>query len=408
MVAVITVVVVEVGLFLIVNLQRRNFPWLITNRDEAPPFDCPALQKFIDYSFDAHLGWVRRPNSSGTENGPKGPITFHIDSVGSRANPLGKSPLFIAAFGDSYVFCRQVEDDDTWESQLSEQEDFGVLNFGVGNYGVDQALLRYEGMILPDTIRIVVMGFVPETICRIQSYWKHYLEFGNTFAFKPRFILDPDGRLTLLDNLVRSPEDFAIFRDKLPEIREADGFYEKKFRSRQFRFPYTFSLMRNPLTQSMLISAVAVRGISRVLGISSSRMENLPFTLVMKNNLLDAYQLYSDIKSTKLLSAILLRFREEAQRRGHLPLVVVIPQLLDLKLNDNKPAPYEAYYRELGRQLPVLDLTKKFMNSGFERLYINDQYGGHLSVEGNHLVAKEISAWLKSNHESVKSNRCQV
>ena len=27
------------------------------------------------------------------------------------------------------------------------------------------------------------LGFVPETISRIQSYWKHYLEFGNTFAF---------------------------------------------------------------------------------------------------------------------------------------------------------------------------------------------------------------------------------
>jgi len=406
--AVITVVMVEVGLVLIVNLQRRNFPWLITNRDDSPTFDSPALQKFIDYSFDAHLGWVRRPNSSGTEEGPKGPIIFHIDSEGSRANTLKKSPPFIAAFGDSYVFCRQVEDDDTWESQLSKQEDFGVLNFGVGNYGVDQALLRYEGMTLPDTVRIVVMGFVPETICRIQSYWKHYLEFGNTFAFKPRFILDPEGRLTLLDNLVRSREDFDIFHEKLPEIREADGFYEKKFRSRQFRFPYTLSLMRNPLTQSRLISAVAARGISRVLGISSSKLENLPFTLVMKNNLQDAYQLYSDIKSTTLLSAILLRFREEARRRGHLPLLVVIPQLLDLRLNKNQPAPYGGYFRELGKQLPVLDLTERFMNAEFERLYINDQYGGHLSVDGNRLVAEEISAWLESIHESVKSYMRQV
>lgn len=395
----IILVIVEVGLFLIVNLQRRTFPWLITKKDESPTFDSRSLQKFIDYSFDPHLGWVRRPNSSGTENGPKGPITFHIDSVGSRSNTLEKSPLVVAAFGDSYAFCRQVEDDETWEAQLSQQEGFGVLNFGVGNYGVDQALLRYECMTLPDTIRVVVMGFVPETICRIQSYWKHYLEFGNTFAFKPRFILNPQGRLTLLENLVRGAEDFAGLQKRLPEIREADGFYEKKFRSRQFRFPYTFSLMRNPLKQSMLISAVAVRGVLRALGISNHRLENLPFTLVMKNNLRDAYQLYGDIKSTKLLSAILLRFREEAQRRGHIPLVVVMPQLLDLKLN--KTAPYQGYFRELTRQLPVLDLTEKFINTGFEKLYINDQYGGHLSVDGNRLVAEEISTWLKFKRESV-------
>jgi hypothetical protein len=291
-----------------------------------------------------------------------------------------------------------VEDNETWEAQLSQQEGFGVLNFGVGNYGIDQAVLRYECMTLPDTVRVVVMGFVPETICRIQSYWKHYLEFGNTFAFKPRFILDPEGRLTLLENLVRGAEDFAGFEKKLPEIREADGFYEKKFRSRQFRFPYTFSLMRNPLNQSRLISAVAVRGVLRALGISSHRLENLPFTLVMKNNLHDAYQLYNDIKSTKLLSAILLRFREEAQRRGHIPLVVVMPQLLDLKLNET--APYHGYFMELARQLPVLDLTEKFINAGFEKLYINDQYGGHLSVDGNRLVAEEISTWLKFKRES--------
>lgn len=398
---VIILVIAEVGLFLIVSLQRRSFPWLITKKDESPIFDSLALQKFMDYSFDPHLGWVRRPDSSGIENGQKGPITFHIDSMGSRANSFEKTPPVIAAFGDSYVFCRQVEDDETWEAHLSQQAGFGVLNYGVGNYGVDQALLRYEGMTLPNTVRVVVMGFVPETICRIQSYWKHYLEFGNTFAFKPRFILDPEDRLTLLENLVRSAEDFAGIQEILPEIREADGFYEKKFRSHQFRFPYTFSLMRNPLKQSMLIFAVAVRGIWRALGISSNRIENLPFTLVMKNNLRDAYQLYGDSKSTKLLSAILLRFKDEAQHRGHIPLVVVMPQLLDLKLNKNKTAPYQRYFSEMARQLPVIDLTEKFNNTGFEKLYINDQYGGHLSDEGNRLVAEQISAWLKLKRESV-------
>ena len=397
----IIIVIVEASLFLIVNLQKRSFPWLITKSDELPTLDSQALQKFIDYSFDPHLGWVRRPNSIGIENGQKGPITFHIDSVGSRANTFEKSPPVIAAFGDSYAFCRQVEDDETWEAQLSQKESVGVLNFGVGNYGVDQALLRYEGMVLPNTIQVVVMGFVPETICRIQSYWKHYLEFGNTFAFKPRFILDLDGRLTLLENLVRSAEDFANFQEKLPEIRGADSFYEKKFRSQQFRFPYTLSFMRNPLKQGMLITAVTVRRVWRALGITNHRIENFPFTLVMKNNLRDAYQLYRDVKSTKLLSAILLRFKEEAEHRGHIPLVVVMPQLLDLKLNIDSTAPYQGYFSELAQHLPVLDLTEKFINVGFEKLYINDQYGGHLSVDGNRLVAEEISIWLKLKCESV-------
>jgi len=389
-------VIVEISLFLVVNWQRRSFPWLITKKDESPTFDPIALKKFIDSSFDPHLGWVRRPDSSGIENGQKGPISFHIDSLGSRVNSFQKLNPVIAVFGDSYAFCRQVEDDETWEAQLAQHEGFGVLNFGVGNYGVDQALLRYEGMILPDTVRVVVMGFVPETICRIQSYWKHYLEFGNTFAFKPRFILDPEGKLVLLENLVRSEEEFATYQETLPRIREADGFYEKKFRSQQFRFPYTFSLMRNPLKQSLLICAVAIRGVLRALGLSRHRAENVPFTLVMKNNLCDAYKLYGDKKSTKLLSEILLRFKEEAERRGHLPLVVVIPQLLDLKLNNNKSVPYQGYFCELAKHVPVLDFTDKFINKEYEKLYINDQYGGHLSADGNCLVAQGISDWLNS------------
>lgn len=396
---IVILVVIEAGLIAIVSLQRRNFPWLITKQDEFPTLDQQALEKFLDYSFDPHLGWVRKPDSSGVENGQKGPVTFHIDSLGSRANPFNKTPPTMAVFGDSYAFCRQVEDGETWEARLAQQQESGVLNFGVGNYGADQALLRYEGLKLPETVQIVVMAFVPETICRIQSYWKHYLEFGNTFAFKPRFALSAEGKLVLLENKIRNAEDFAALREKLPEIRKHDGFYEKKFRSHQFRFPYLLSLLRNPLRQIILICAIAVRSVLRALGVSNRRVENLPFALIMKRNLLDAYRLYGDSESTTLLSAILLRFRQEALHREHNPLVVVIPQLLDLKLNRNKTTPYRHYFAELAQQMPVLDLTNKFADAGFEKLYIDDQYGGHLSAEGNLLVAEAISAWLASRQK---------
>lgn len=393
---IIIFIFLEIALYFLVNIQRRSFPWLITKKDEFPDFDVQALNKFLDYSFDSQLGWVRRPNSSGIENGQKGKITFHIDSFGSRTNSFEKSAPFVAAFGDSYAFCRQVEDDETWESQLSKKNNIGVMNFGVGNYGVDQALLRYQNLNLPDTVKVVVMAFVPETICRIQSYWKHYLEFGNTFAFKPRFILDPDGNLTLLNNLIRSKEDYLLYQEKLPEIQKQDEFYKKKFLSQQFRFPYFFSLMRHPIRQSILISAVALRGAFRALGISIAKIESLPFKVVMKNNLLDADKFYKKDKSRKLLSAILLSFRDEALRRGHMPLIVVIPQLLDIIIGKKNYLSYQDYFDQLAKTLPIINLTDKFIKTDYEKLYINDQYGGHLSVKGNSLVAEEISNWLKS------------
>ena len=39
-------------------------------------------------------------------------------------------------------------------------------------------------------LKIVVFAFVPETISRINSYWKHYSEFGNKFGFKPFYKLE--------------------------------------------------------------------------------------------------------------------------------------------------------------------------------------------------------------------------
>lgn len=392
--AVLMLAVVEIGLVLAVRLARGSFPWLITEKDEVPRLDVNALRKFIEYSFDPHLGWVRKPNSSGTEHGQKGEITFQIDSTGSRSGGPEHLVPVVAAFGDSYVFCRQVEDHETWEAQLAVRKGLGVLNYGVGNYGVDQALLRYEGMVLPSTVRIVVLGFVPESICRIQSCWKHYLEFGNTFAFKPRFVLGPEGHLVLVESPMKHERDFASFQAMLPEIQKVDGFYAKKFRSLQFRFPYLLSLMRNPMRQLRLINAIALRELLRSLGMATPWSENLPFTLVMRDNIQLAHELYGDQESIDLLNAILLRFKKVAQDRGHSPLVLVMPQLIDLKLAEQKHAPYQGFFKHMNSLLPVLDLTDRFARAEIKDLYINDQYGGHLSPAGNSLVAEEVSAWM--------------
>jgi hypothetical protein len=394
-VTIISLWIIELGLLFVVRLSRRSFPWLITEQDELPTLDENALQKFINYSFDPYLGWVRKPNSSGVEHGQKGEIRFQIDENGCRSNSFNKLTPLIAAFGDSYVFCRQVEDNETWEAQLSKEKGFGVMNYGVGNYGADQALLRYEKVSLPETVRIVILGFVPESICRIQSYWKHYLEFGNTFAFKPRFVFGSEGKLSLIENPIKNINDYASLEDILPRVQKLDKFYNTKFRSLQFRIPYALSFMRNPIRQIKLITAIGFRGILRYLGLNSTWSENLPFTLVMKDNIKEAHNFYSDKDSTDLLKAIILRFKKATSSRGHIPLVLLMPQLLDLKFAKDKSSPYQEFFRQMSLLLPVIDLTNSFANEEIDKLYINDQYGGHLSPAGNLLVAMEITEWLK-------------
>ncbi len=396
------VVLLEVLLIVMVKQLQKNFQWLITERDERPELDKDGLKKFFSGSYDPHLGWVRKPNTTGKERGQKGEITFHIDSYGSRKNSHSFKKKSIAAFGDSYIFARQVEDDETWAAQLSAMTETGVLNFGVGNYGADQGLLRYLKTNLPVEAEVAILGFVPETICRVHSCWKHYLEFGNTFAFKPRFRLNEDGSLNLLENPMQTPEHFERLDQVLPDVQRNDEFYQRKFRSIQFRFPYLFSFLRNPVRNIKIMSALIYRGFRRLTGSGSDKIENLPFRLIMKYNIQGSHEMYGESQSKKLLKNILLEFRKEAARKGHKPLILVMPQLLDLDLTTGKEAPYQEFYRELRKEIDVIDMTSIFKQKAYRKLYIDDQYGGHLSKEGNRLVAEEVKKWFEKvrRHEA--------
>ena len=389
---IITLLALEIFLIFIIRRSRSSFHWLITEKDEVPEINLIALEKFINTSFDPRLGWVRKPNSSGKENGKYGSITFNIDSTGSRINKFNIGKPKIAAFGDSYTFCRQVEDDQTWEAYLAYETSGAVLNYGVGNYGVDQALLRYEDMLLPESINFVLMGFVPESICRVQSHWKHYLEFGNTFAFKPMFEFNDDKELKLLDNPIQSAKDFQNLESILPKIREVDIFYKNKFKFLQFRYPYLYTFLRSPRRHLKLLSAIALRAFCRFLGKTSSNIENLPFSLVMKENINHAHKLYNDKNSTDLLRQILRRFNSIAKERGHIPILLVMPQLLDLEALKGNTPKYKTFYQNLCNELVVIDMTELFANEDLSSLYINDQYGGHLSSKGNSIVARELKS----------------
>jgi hypothetical protein len=392
-------VALEVALVLTVRALRSGFQWLITEADELPSFDREALHKFITTSFDPVLGWVRRPGTTGREKGKKGDLTFHIDAAGARASASSASSASVAAFGDSYVFCRQVADDETWEEALARAAGIGVMNFGVGNYGADQGLLRYETTELPSTVEVAILGFVPETICRVQSYWKHYLEFGNTFAFKPRFRMVKTGGLELCETVMKSESDFSMLGEKLPRIQALDGFYQRKFRAVQFRLPYLWSFLKHPARHGRLIGALLLRGVARTAGIRSRRLENRPFALIMRQNIADAHRLYNDTEATELLRAVLRRFNERALARGHKPLVLVIPQLIDLQSDGDGSKPYEPFFQELACAIPVLDVTRALREHDLSELYVEDQYGGHLSARGNEIVAERVAVWLAQNAE---------
>ena len=150
-----------------------------------------------------------KTNTSGYGKGKNDKIQYNIDEYGSRKSIYDPKNAKIISIGDSYVFCRQVSDENTWQNKLSIKIDSAILNYGVGNYGIDQAILRIDNIFIPKQTKYMILGFVPETILRIQSYWKHYLEFGNTFAFKPKFILKKN-KLLLINQYVDKSRNIKV------------------------------------------------------------------------------------------------------------------------------------------------------------------------------------------------------
>ena len=224
----------------LISLYKIKFKWFITNTDEFPKFYKIKFKNFIDNSFDFKLGWKQKLNSSGFFKNEKKIIIFqtHRNLINKKKKKL------IACFGDSYVFANHMNDSDTWAEQISKKNNFNVLNYGVGNYGLDQAILKYEKTILPKNVKIVIMGFVPETITRIQCNWKHYTEFGNIHGFKPKFELKKN-KLILRQNPINSKTKTDQIKKIISKLKKTERFYNDRFLKYKFQFPYLINFFKN-------------------------------------------------------------------------------------------------------------------------------------------------------------------
>ena len=182
------ILIIEIILFFFIQYNKKNFQWLITENDELPNFKEDNINSFFESSYNKDLGWLKRPNIVDFHDKNKKRTKFSIDELGARKSKYSHLKKKIEAYGDSFVFGRYVNDEHVWTEILSKNLGFHVINYGVGNYGFDQALLRHQRNKDLDSIYTII-GVVPETINRINSIWKHYLEFGNIYGFKPSFFL---------------------------------------------------------------------------------------------------------------------------------------------------------------------------------------------------------------------------
>jgi hypothetical protein len=386
----------ELALAATVRALRKDFPWLIVPADEVPELSSELIDGYARQSFDPELGWVRRPNTSGRDVTDTGPVTFQIDDRGCRHNPgFAGQPSTIAVFGDSYAFCRLTADDETFPHRLSELLATNVQNFGVGNYGLDQAVLRLERELPELHGRVVVMAVVPETMARVHSYWKHYFEYGNTLAFKPRFVLEGE-RLVHIPSAVQRAADLRHYRRDLARIRALDPFYRGKFRRDVFRFPHLWHLLRRGGRHGPILLHLLRGRLTRDREAARRRA----FAVIMKENIRATADLYARPECRGLLRALVERFAEGCRRAQVTPVLVVIPQPIDLAWIARRGDYYGAFWASLGETCPVLDLTRAFLaHPRRTDLYVGGALGPHVSAEGNRLIAEFLATWIAGREQ---------
>lgn len=372
--------------------------WILTEKDLCNNFDKKKFNKFKKQSYDEILGWDQKKSFKSYDSIGNKKIFYKISKKGYRESINDNKKNIIASFGDSYVFSRQVRDSQTWQEYLSKSLNIFVSNYGVGNYGLDQAYLKFLKTKISKKTKIIIFGFVPETICRMQSIWKNYLEFGNVHAFKPHVNLKNQNIIFETNYLKKNSKlnDIDLIIDK---IRKKDRFYEGKFKKRIFKFPYILSFLKN-ININIKIFFSTFKFVFKKK-INFKDLDNKIFPFIMSKNIDESHNLYKEKYSKELLFKMMLRINQNISSKKRKVFFVIFPQLYDLEKKSK--VNYQSLFKNFviqNKRLKILDLTDKFMKTNYNNFFINDKYGGHLNAKGNKFVAKEIKKIIDNENNS--------
>jgi hypothetical protein len=117
-------------------------PILSVQNFVARPLDQVHGHGIVDY--DPRVGWVQTPNAERPD------IKMTTGEYGIRMSSAKIQPVprgAILVVGDSFGAGAEVTDADSWPTQLEQMLGMNVVNAGVGGYGLDQVILRAETLL---------------------------------------------------------------------------------------------------------------------------------------------------------------------------------------------------------------------------------------------------------------------
>ena len=148
-------------------------------------------------SWDARLGFVPTPHTKGRIDPWRTRVT--IDADGLRTNgpqPRPPGPAILAV-GDSFTFGDEVDDGETWPAALERRIGRPVWNGGVFGYGLDQMVLRAEALLTRGGFDTLIVSAIPDDVLRCAYSYR--------FGHKPYFDLEA-GELVLRNVPVPTPD----------------------------------------------------------------------------------------------------------------------------------------------------------------------------------------------------------
>ena len=366
--AVVVLAMLE-GLFFAAGkvLQRKWGMW-------SPPRPAQTAKAPVTYEQylqrrDPVLGWPY-PQEYGAGLGKNGALPNpHFPN-----GPLG--PSCLSLYGDSFTM--GVDDttspDKAWSNVLTAKLGCYVANFGMGGYGTDQALLRFEGNRTDDA-PVVILGVHTENVMRNLTRIRDLQNYQSWFALKPRFVFNEQRQIELV---------------AIPTLTK-----EQYLRATGIAAPL-LALEHENFQPGGAAGAVALE---------------FPFTLAVVKNLVRFHALHARLRKQPEWMAFLqpghplhglettvgitARFAESATQRGKSPLVVIFPHPQDFRyFVANGAWPYRPLVQAYTQAaIPYLDFGPYLISQWKERGGSLDVYFGksaHYTDDGSALVAKAV------------------
>jgi hypothetical protein len=330
------------------------------------------LRQFLTTSYDHNLGWDTTSSDHVATNKAGEQWTATYDDLGSRRSCMESRQIMMATYGDSFTHGNEVDDEQTWQCILERRFGKRVLNFGVGGYGIGQALLKMkqhwkESIVAPITMLVIYSDDLARVVNRYRPFYNPGTR--GKFAFKP-------GYRYLHDEVRFLPNPLTVdvaTKDQVAELTlsVASTDYWESARIRVApTFPYSLQTLN-----------VLYRQIAHTLWEPKRSAENL----------------WNTQEGREILLHLLRDFVASAGKVGTRPILMLIPRVNKWKHGRIDPAYREFVTRDLlpeSLNMSIIDLSESAFDE--ERFSILP-YTGHPSPYGNRIIGESIFDALEVN-----------